>query len=287
MRIAPQWKDYELLDCSRGERLERWGGIVLIRPDPQVIWDTPRQHPLWRDAHAIYERSSSGGGAWKFLKSVPPKWTVDYLDCRFRIGTMGFKHTGLFPEQAANWNLLRETVTSAGRPVRVLNLFAYTGAASIACLKAGAAVVHVDASKGMTAWAKDNAALSGVEGLDVRWIVDDCAKFVRREINRNSLYDIILMDPPSYGRGPNAEVWKLEDKLYELVSLCCSLMSPEPLLMMINSYTTGLSASTMAYIAASLVAPRFGGSVQADELGLKVTSSALALPCGASCVWSR
>ncbi|HQH63609.1 MAG TPA: class I SAM-dependent methyltransferase [Clostridiales bacterium] len=287
MRVAPQWEDYELLDCSRGERLERWGGVVLIRPDPQVIWDTPRKHPLWLDAHARYERSSSGGGAWKFFKSVPQKWTVQYSDCVFRIGTMGFKHTGLFPEQASNWDLLRKTVSAAGRPVRVLNLFAYTGAATIACLKAGASVVHVDASKGMTAWAKENAALSGAAGFDVRWIVDDCAKFVQREINRGSRYDIIIMDPPSYGRGPNAEVWKLEDKLYELFSLCCRLMSGDPMMMIINSYTAGLSASTMAYIAASLAARRFGGSVSADELGLKVTSSALALPCGSSCVWSR
>lgn len=220
MRISDSWKDYELIDCSSGERLERWGEITLIRPDPQVIWQTKRAHPLWRKANARYLRSSSGGGRWEVYGGLPDVWQISYHTLRFNIKTMGFKHTGLFPEQAVNWNLVRHVIRSAGRPVKVLNLFAYTGGATLACLEAGAEVVHVDASKGMVAWAKENASASGLAGRSVRWIVDDCVKFVEREIRRGHRYDIIIMDPPSYGRGPSGEIWKLEDKIYSFVELC-------------------------------------------------------------------
>lgn len=220
MRISDSWKDYELIDCSSGERLERWGEITLIRPDPQVIWQTKRAHPLWRKANARYLRSSSGGGRWEVYGGLPDVWQISYHTLRFNIKTMGFKHTGLFPEQAVNWNLVRHVIRSAGRPVKVLNLFAYTGGATLACLEAGAEVVHVDASKGMVAWAKENASASGLAGRPVRWIVDDCVKFVEREIRRGHRYDIIIMDPPSYGRGPSGEIWKLEDKIYSFVELC-------------------------------------------------------------------
>ncbi|MDD6062966.1 MAG: class I SAM-dependent methyltransferase [Oscillospiraceae bacterium] len=285
MRIAENWQDYELIDCSDGERLERWGETILIRPDPQVIWKPARKNSLWRQAHGRYVRSGTGGGHWTLYKNIPGFWTVGYKNLTFNIKTMGFKHTGLFPEQAVNWDRTMDIIRGAGRPVRVLNLFAYTGGATVAALKAGASVVHVDASKGMVTWAKENAVRSGVAGQNVRWIVDDCIKFVQREIRRGSRYDIIIMDPPSYGRGPGGEVWKLEDEVYGFVELCKKLLSDQPLMMLINSYTTGLAPSVMEYILGTSVVPTFGGRVESDEIGLPVTETGMVLPCGASAFW--
>ena len=287
MRIADKWRDYELIDCSSGERLERWGNIILIRPDPQVIWKTEKKNPLWRSADAVYHRSQSGGGNWEIKKKIPDFWTVCYRDLSFNIKTMGFKHTGLFPEQAVNWDYVADTIKSEGRQVKVLNLFAYTGGATVSALKAGASVVHVDASKGMTLWAKENAVSSGVADLSVRWIVDDCIKFVQREIRRGNRYDIIIMDPPSYGRGPGGEVWKLENEIYSFVELCAGLLSDDPLMMLINSYTTGLSPSVMEYILGAVVKKRFSGAVHGSEIGLKTTENGLVLPCGASAFWTK
>lgn len=286
MRYSQDWKDYELLDSSDGERLERWGDIVLIRPDPQVIWQTPKTHPLWKQADARYRRSNKGGGQWEVYRDHPDEWTVSYKDLTFKIKPMGFKHTGLFPEQAVNWDYLRDVITASGREdVKVLNLFAYTGGATVAALKAGASVVHVDASKGMVAYAKDNAALSGVADRSVRWLVDDCLKFVQREIRRGNTYDIIIMDPPSYGRGPGGEVWQLEEKIFEFVSTCEQVLSDDPLMVLINSYTTGLSPSVMQYILGSVIVPSHGGVVTCDEIGLPTTQTGLCLPCGATAVW--
>lgn len=285
MRIADNWQDYELIDCSDGERLERWGETILIRPDPQVIWKPARKNALWKQAHGRYVRANTGGGHWTMYKNVQGFWTVGYRDLTFNIKTMGFKHTGLFPEQAVNWDRTMEIIRAAGRPVRVLNLFAYTGGATVAALKAGASVVHVDASKGMVTWAKENAVRSGVAGQNVRWIVDDCIKFVQREIRRGSRYDVIIMDPPSYGRGPGGEVWKLEDEVYGFVELCKKLLSDTPLMMLINSYTTGLAPSVMEYILGACVVPDFGGRVESDEIGLPVTETGMVLPCGASAFW--
>ena len=287
MRVADKWKDYELVDCSCGERLERWGNITLIRPDPQVIWKTEKKNPLWRKADAVYHRSQSGGGNWEIKRKIPDFWTIGYRDLTFNIKTMGFKHTGLFPEQAVNWDYTADVIKNAGRPVKVLNLFAYTGGATVSALAAGASVVHVDASKGMTMWAKENAVSSGVADSPVRWIVDDCIKFVQREIRRGNRYDIIIMDPPSYGRGPGGEVWKLENEVYSFVELCSQVLSDEPLMMLINSYTTGLSPSVMEYILGAVVKPRFGGKVTGSEIGLRATENGLILPCGASAIWSK
>ena len=287
MRTPLSWKDYELIDCSEGERLERWGYIVLIRPDPQVIWKTNKKHPLWRKANARYHRSNSGGGQWETYTKIPAEWNIDYNDLTFHIKTMGFKHTGLFPEQAVNWDYMTDIIKNAGRPVKVLNLFAYTGGATIACLKAGASVTHVDASKGMVQWARENASLSGVADKPVRWLVDDCIKFVQREIRRGNKYDIIIMDPPSYGRGPGGEIWKLEDEVYNFVSLCSEIVADDALAMFINSYTTGLAPSVMQYILGSIMVPKFGGSVSSDEIGIPVTSSKMVLPCGATAIWQK
>lgn len=287
MRSTFDWKDYELIDCSDGERLERWNNIILIRPDPQVIWKTPKNNPLWKKADAVYHRSKSGGGVWEVKTKLPPYWSIDYKDLTFNIKTMGFKHTGIFPEQAVNWDEIRTLIREAGRPVKVLNLFAYTGGATVACLKEGASVVHVDASKGMVAWAKENAASSSVADKSVRWIVDDCIKFVQREIRRGNRYDIIIMDPPSYGRGPGGEVWKLEDEVYSFVELCSRLLYSGSIAVLINSYTTGLSPSVMQYILGSVVVPRFGGKVSSSEIGLPVTQSKMILPCGASAFWKK
>lgn len=287
MRSTFDWKDYELIDCSDGERLERWNNIILIRPDPQVIWKTPKNNPLWKKADAVYHRSKSGGGAWEVKTKLPPYWSIDYKDLTFNIKTMGFKHTGIFPEQAVNWDEIRTLIREAGRPVKVLNLFAYTGGATVACLKEGASVVHVDASKGMVAWAKENAASSSVADKSIRWIVDDCIKFVQREIRRGNRYDIIIMDPPSYGRGPGGEVWKLEDEVYSFVELCSRLLYSGSIAVLINSYTTGLSPSVMQYILGSVVVPRFGGKVSSSEIGLPVTQSKMILPCGASAFWKK
>lgn len=287
MRVADDWKDYELLDCSDGERLERWGEVILIRPDPQVIWKTPRKHPMWKKANARYLRSSTGGGHWEILRKTPEAWRINYKEFSLNVKTMGFKHTGIFPEQAVNWDYTAELIKNAGRPVKVLNLFSYTGGATVACLKAGAQVVHVDASKGMVNWAKENAAASHVADKPVRWIVDDCIKFVQREIRRGNKYDIIIMDPPSYGRGPGGEVWKLEDEVYGFVELCTEVLSDDPIMMLINSYTTGLSPAVMQYILGALVVPKFGGKVMGSEIGLPVTQTGMVLPCGASAIWKK
>lgn len=284
MRYSNDWTDYELLDCSGGERLERWGDIILIRPDPQVIWNTPKTHPLWKKADAHYLRSKEGGGHWEFRKQLPEFWKLKYKDLTFKISPTGFKHTGLFPEQAVNWDAMGEKIQSAGRNVRVLNLFAYTGGATLAAAAAGASVCHVDAAKGMVRWARENAELSGLSEKPIRWIVDDCAKFVEREIRRGSFYDAIILDPPSYGRGPGGEVWKLEDQIYDLLSLCSGVLSEKPLFVLLNSYTTGLSASTMAYVLGATM-KKFGGTVSAEEIGLPVTESGMVLPCGSSALW--
>ena len=286
MRYTKDWKDYELLDCSGGERLERWGNVVLIRPDPQVIWNTPKEHPLWHRADARYVRSKEGGGHWECRRQLPEAWNINYKDLQFKISPTGFKHTGLFPEQAVNWDMMREKITGAVRSIKVLNLFAYTGGATLAAASAGASVCHVDAAKGMVHWARENAELSSLAERPIRWIVDDCAKFVEREIRRGNTYDAIIMDPPSYGRGPGGEVWKLEDQIYDLVKLCTGVLSDEPLFFLLNSYTTGLSASAMAYVL-GVNMQKFGGGVSAEEIGLPVTASGMVLPCGSSAIWSR
>ena len=282
---AAAWKDYELIDTSGGERLERWGNIILIRPDPQIIWNTPRKNPLWREAHARYQRSNTGGGRWQEYQKVPSMWKIRYGELAFQLKTMGFKHTGIFPEQAVNWDFAMKKIHAAGRPIKVLNLFGYTGAASLACAKAGAQVCHVDASKGMVAWAKENAAASGLADRPVRWLVDDCMKFVQREQRRGNHYEGIIMDPPSYGRGPGGEVWKLEEQLYALVEMCVPIMSENPLFFLLNSYTTGLSPAVMEYLLGVLLQKHFGGEVSSGEIGLPVTESGLVLPCGSTAIW--
>ena len=284
MWISDKWKDYELIDCSRGERLERWGEQILVRPDPQAIWDTPRTDPRWKRPSARYSRSSTGGGRWD-KNTLPESWKIRYGELTFCVRPMNFKHTGLFPEQACNWDYLMEKIRGAGREISVLNLFGYTGAATVAAAKAGASVCHVDAAKGMVQWGKENAEASGVRDCPIRWIVDDCGKFVERERRRGRRYDAIIMDPPSYGRGPGGEVWKLEDNLWSFVSATAELLSDAPLFVIINSYTTGLSASAIGYVADSIFTKRFGGRSESRELGLPVTGSGLALPCGASCRW--
>ena len=285
MWAANGWKDYALLDCGGGEKLERWGDKLLVRPDPQAIWRTPRLHPGWKRPDGRYLRSSTGGGAWEKSK-LPGAWQVRYKDLIFQVKPMNFKHTGLFPEQAVNWDFAREQIRSAGREISVLNLFAYTGAATVACAAAGAKVCHVDAAKGMVQWARENAKASGLEDAPIRWIVDDCAKFVEREIRRGRRYDAIIMDPPSYGRGPTGEVWKLEDSLYPFVELCAGVLSDEPLFIIINSYTTGLAPSVLTYILETLVSKKFGGRTVSDEIGLPVEESGLILPCGATGRWT-
>lgn len=281
MWLASDWTEYELIDCGRGEKLERWGDKLLVRPDPQAIWDTPRTHRGWKKPDARYARSSTGGGQWA-SGGDSGKWQLHYKDLTFQVGLMNFKHTGVFPEQAANWDWAREQIKKAGRPVSVLNLFAYTGGATVACAAAGASVCHVDAAKGMVQWARENARLSGLEDAPIRWIVDDCAKFVEREIRRGHKYDAIIMDPPSYGRGPGGEVWKLETNLAPFVRLCAGVLSEKPLFVLISSYTTGLSASTVSYVAETAFEGR-GGHAVAQELGLPVTATGLCLPCGAAC----
>ncbi|MBR3778712.1 MAG: class I SAM-dependent methyltransferase [Clostridia bacterium] len=287
MRAANNWKDYELLDTSRGERLERWGDIILIRPDPQILWDTPRRDPRWKQAHARYHRSNTGGGQWERYRPIPDSWQIAYGDLQFALKPMGFKHTGLFPEQAVNWDLMADLIKRENRPVKVLNLFGYTGAATLACVAAGAHVTHVDASKGMVAWGKENAVASGLADKPMRWLVDDCVKFVQREQRRGNTYDGILMDPPSYGRGPGGEVWKLEEQVYPLVAECVKLLSDDPLFFLINSYTTGLSPSVMQYVLGTLLPKDIGGTLSADEIGLPVTNSGMVLPCGATALWHK
>ncbi len=286
MWTSENWKDYELLDASDGERLERWGRYILIRPDPQIIWKNVKNNPAWKNADAVYRRSREGGGGW-VKNRLPESWNIRYGDLGFILRPMGFKHTGLFPEQAANWDWFGELIRKANRPIKVLNLFAYTGGATVAAAKAGASVVHVDAAKGMVAQAKENAVLSGLADAPVRYIVDDCKKFIEREIRRGNHYDGIIMDPPSYGRGPNGEVWKLEDSVDELVGIAAKLLSDDPLFFLINSYTTGLSPLTMQYLIGLHVARRFGGKTEAGELGLRVTETGAYLPAGASTRWWR
>ncbi len=285
MRTVEGFKDYELIDADGGERLERWGDVILIRPDPQVIWNTNRKNKLWNNANAIYHRSNSGGGYWEKLKNVPDVWNVSYEDLTFRLKPMGFKHTGLFPEQAVNWSLAKELIKKADREISVLNLFAYTGGATIACLSAGASVTHVDASKGMVQWAKENAVASGVADRNVRWLVDDCLKFVKREIRRGKTYDAIIMDPPSYGRGPNGEVWKLEQQLGELLEETGKLLSDNAIFFFLNSYTGGLSPTILNYMVKLHIAKNRGGEIFTDEIGLRITEKGISLPSGNTTIW--
>ena len=281
MRIADKWKDYSIIATGDGMKLERWNDVYLLRPDPQVIWPERIQMSAYKSLNAIYNRSESGGGGWKILKKMPQEWTVSYGNLNFLVKPMGFKHTGLFPEQAVNWDRMRELITNAGRPVNVLNLFAYTGGATVACLAAGASVCHVDASKGMVERAGENVRLSGLKDKPVRFIIDDCKKFVQREIRRGRKYDAIIMDPPSYGRGPNGEMWKIESELYPLVELCTEVLSDNPLFFLINSYTTGLQPMVLKNILTLTVGSKFSGEVEAYEVGIK-TEEGIDLPCGAS-----
>ena len=292
MWIANNWKDYEVFDCSNGEKLERWGDYILVRPDPQVIWDTPKTLKGWKKMNGHYHRSSRGGGEWEFF-NLPEQWTINYKSLTFNLKPFSFKHTGLFPEQATNWDWFSDLISKEktkrdnDNPVKVLNLFAYTGGATLAAAAAGANVTHVDASKGMVNWAKENAVSSGLKDAPIRWLVDDCVKFVEREIRRGNKYDAIIMDPPSYGRGPKGEIWKIEDSIHSFVKLCTQILSDKPLFFLINSYTTGLAPSVLTYMIEIEVGKKFGGHVEAQEIGLPVSSNDLVLPCGASGRWSR
>ena len=288
MWLADQWNDYEVIDCSKGEKLERWGDYLLVRPDPQVIWDTPKKEKGWRKMNGHYHRSSKGGGEWEFFQ-LPKEWTIQYSlpinkKLTFHLKPFSFKHTGLFPEQAANWNWFSQLIADAvskGRQVKVLNLFAYTGGATLAAAAAGASVTHVDASKGMVTWAKENAISSGLKDAPIRWLVDDCDKFVEREIRRGNHYDAIIMDPPSYGRGPKGEIWKIEESVYPLIQLCSQILTDNPLFFLINSYTTGLQPAVLSYMISTVLGTA-NGTVTASEIGLPVSSNGLVLPCGAS-----
>ena len=286
MWIAENWKDYELLDCGDGEKLERWGRQILVRPDPQAIWEAPRRSSAWQNPDARYLRSNTGGGHWERRK-LPEQWTVQYGELTFNVKPMNFKHTGLFPEQAVNWDFVMEKIRRAGRPIQVLNLFAYTGGATVACAAAGASVCHVDAAKGMVAWARENAAASDLADRPCRWIVDDCVKFVQREIRRGSKYDAVIMDPPSYGRGPGGEIWKLEDNVYDLITLTEQVLSDDPLFFAINSYTEGLSPAVMEYIVKTTLCPTAGGHTHCDEIGLPVSATGGVVPCGATAIWEK
>ncbi len=283
MWVADKWKDYECIDTANGEKLERWGNIILCRPDPQVIWDEKADPSRWREVNAHYHRSSSGGGKWEIRKDLPEQWTVSYRDLTFNIKPMGFKHTGLFPEQAVNWDYMAEKI-KIRKGAKVLNLFAYTGGATVACAKAGASVTHVDASKGMVQWAKENARSSGLADAPIRYLVDDCMKFVEREIRRGNKYDAILMDPPSYGRGPGGEVWKIEDSICHFVRRCALLLSDEPLFFIINSYTTGLAPTVLTNLM-KMCLPE--GKIESSEIGLNITESSMVLPCGATGRWEK
>lgn len=280
MWVANEWNDYEIIDTSKGEKLERWGDYLLVRPDPQVIWDTPRTEKGWKQKNAHYHRSKKGGGEWEFF-DLPKQWTISYKKLTFNLKPFSFKHTGLFPEQASNWDWFGNLIQKAGRPIKVLNLFAYTGGATLAAAATGASVTHVDASKGMVTWAKENALSSGLQEAPIRWIVDDCQKFVEREIRRGSRYDAIIMDPPSYGRGPKGEIWKIEDAIYPLICLCEQLLSDNPLFFLVNSYTTGFAPAVLTYMLSTAL-KKYNGTVQSQEVGLPVTSTGLILPCGAS-----
>jgi len=285
--VAEDWYDYELIDAGGGERLERWGQVVLRRPDPQIIWPLTEETELWRKVSARYHRSSSGGGHWEYKTKLPERWTIGYRDLKFYIHPTNFKHTGLFPEQAANWSWMMDKIRSAGRPIRVLNLFAYTGGATVAAASAGAEVCHVDAAKGMVQWAKENLALSGLSEKPVRFITDDVIKFVQREQRRGSKYDGIIMDPPSYGRGTGGQVWKLEESLYPLVELCTTILSDQPLFFLINSYTTGISSTVLSNIIELTVGKRHAGRITNGEIGLPITQKNMVLPAGILCRWEE
>ena len=291
MWIADNWKDYEVIDTSSGEKLERWGEYILLRPDPQVIWNTDRKHPLYKKLNGHYHRSSKGGGEWEFF-NLPNEWSINYGDLTFNLKPFSFKHTGLFPEQAANWDWFSSIIKKAkienpDREIKVLNLFAYTGGATCAAAKAGANVTHVDASKGMVTWAKENAISSGLKDAPIRWLVDDCVKFVEREIRRGNKYDAIIMDPPSYGRGPKGEIWKIEDAIYPFIELTMDILSDDPLFYLVNSYTTGLQPAVLTYMLSSTIVKKYGGKVESNEIGLPVKDNGLVLPCGASGRWSK
>ena len=292
MWIADAWKDYEVIDTSGGEKLERWGEYILVRPDPQVLWDTPRTDRRWKQKNGHYHRSSKGGGEWEFFR-LPQEWSIQYRELTFHLKPFSFKHTGLFPEQAVNWDWFSSIIkkcanekAKGGQPLKVLNLFAYTGGATLAAVKAGAAVTHVDASKGMVAWAKENAAASGLSDAPIRWLVDDCVKFVEREIRRGNTYDAIIMDPPSYGLGPKGEIWKIEESIFPFLRLTAQILSKDARFFLINSYTTGLQPAVLSYMLQTVITPQFGGHVEAGEIGLPVSSKSLILPCGASGRWT-
>ncbi len=286
MWIADKWKDYEVIDTSNGEKLERWGDYILVRPDPQVIWKSDKKAAGWKKENGHYHRSKAGGGEWEFF-DLPEEWQISYGDLRFNLKPFSFKHTGLFPEQAVNWEWFSKLIREANRPIKVLNLFAYTGGATLSAANAGASVTHVDASKGMVNWAKENAASSGLSDRPVRWLIDDCVKFVEREIRRGNKYDAVIMDPPSYGRGPKGEIWKIEDSIYPFIELTMDILSDDPLFYLVNSYTTGLQPAVLTYMLGMTVAKKYGGKVESSEIGLPVSSNGLVLPCGASGRWSR
>ncbi len=285
MWIANNWKDYEVIDTNGGEKLERWGDYLLVRPDPQVIWSTDKVHDGWRHPNGHYHRSKQGGGQWEFF-NLPEQWSIKYRELTFQLKPFSFKHTGLFPEQAVNWDWCAAKIKNANRPVKVLNLFAYTGGATLSAAAAGASVTHVDASKGMVTWAKENAESSGLSEAPIRWLVDDCVKFVEREIRRGNHYDGIIMDPPSYGRGPKGETWKIEESIFPFITLCSQLLSDDPLFFLVNSYTTGLQPAVLTYMLSTALKP-LGGHVESSEIGLPVSSNGLVLPCGASGRWER
>lgn len=287
MDVAKDWKDYEILDMANGEKLERWGNITLIRPDPQIIWKEKSFPEKWKNANAKYNRSNTGGGNWNFIKPLPKSWQIKYKDLTFNIKPMGFKHTGIFPEQAVNWDWMMNKIRNSNREIKVLNLFAYTGGASVACLKAGASVCHVDSSKGMCEWAKENVASSGLRERTIRFLIDDVVKFVNREIRRGNKYDGIIMDPPSYGRGANGEVWKFEENIADLVELCMNVLSDEPLFFLINSYTTGISSQVLENLLRINIPKKVGGKFSHGELGLPMTNSKLILPCGIYGRWEE
>ena len=286
MWIADKWKDYEVIDTSKGEKLERWGDYILVRPDPQVIWDTKRNDPRWKKKNGHYHRSRAGGGEWEFF-DLPEDWQIGYNELKFNLKPFSFKHTGLFPEQATNWEWFSNLIKNAGRPIKVLNLFAYTGGATLSASAAGASVTHVDAAKGMVGWAKENAASSNLADRPIRWLVDDCVKFVEREIRRGNKYDAIIMDPPSYGRGPKGEIWKIEDSIFPFIELTMDILSDDPLFYLVNSYTTGLQPAVLTYMLSMTVKKKYGGEVESSEIGLPVSGNGLVLPCGASGRWSR
>ena len=287
MRSENKWQDYKLLDATDGYRLESWGGVILVRPDPQIVWKFEKRSPMWDKAHAVYHRSTKGGGEWEYRKKFPAEWNIGYDSMTFKVTPTGFNHTGIFPEQATNWDEYAKMIAKEGRELNILNLFGYTGGATLACAAAGAKVCHVDASKGVVAWGKENAQLSGLDNKPIRWIVDDCIKFVQREIRRGNKYDGIIMDPPSYGRGPNGEVWKLEDNIFELLQLCSQILSDDPLFVAVNSYTTGVSPSVMEYMLDVMMRDKYKGTVSAQEIGLKVESTGMALPCGSTAFWKK